>query len=707
MPFMTQAMRALCGASVSALTIAVPLSARAGEIERDTAVETIIVIGARPTAPAEAVVVEPARAGRLATLPDLFAASPGVLVQSTFGGIDHPRLSIRGSGLQRGTMPAGRGVELRLDGLPMTYADTSFDFVEWIEPLATERVVVLRGGRGALDAATSLGGLIDFESRTGRSGSATLLRGEAGSFGATRAQASIGAAGEALDGYASASWFAQDGYRDFNAQEAARANANTTLALSPTTRLTAGLLYSDSELELPGPLTLAQIDAGSRAAQPGNVAGDWRRFAERTRLSLGVESRLAGADVRLAVGHMATDVEFRRRDVQVEDNADWSLSAGIGGALDLAGEGAGWELSFIGQHGERDVQQYLNGGGTIPTFTGDRGLLWADNDLTATRATIAARVDLPVTDRISFDGAVAYNRHTRKIDENFPTRAARPAAVLDTSYEATTALGLVAFAANDEVDVFVAASRTHEPPTWDVLLVNANGAGAGAVLVNGANPRRPVVAMLDDQVADTLEVGARGRMGPARFDVTLYRSWIENEIVSTTDPVTQTVATVGNADRTRRWGVEAIAEATIARDLFGAGDELALAGVWTWTDARFESDPFFGDNQLPIVPEHMFQFNLDYRHANGVFAAVSAEIAPDGGFADYANTVQADGHATLGLRLGWEGERFTVFADGRNITDERYVSTVIAAQNNLNGADNATFAPGEGAAVTVGIEVRF
>jgi outer membrane receptor protein involved in Fe transport len=59
------------------------------------------------------------------------------------------------------------------------------------------------------------------------------------------------------------------------------------------------------------------------------------------------------------------------------------------------------------------------------------------------------------------------------------------------------------------------------------------------------------------------------------------------------------------------------------------------------------------------------------------------------------------------VRFGWEGERLTIFADGRNITDERHVATVIAAQNNLSGADAATFAPGEGAAVTVGIEARF
>ena len=81
-------------------------------------------------------------------------------VRPVFGGIDHPRFSIRGSGLQRGTQPAGRGIELRLDGLPITSADTSFDFVEFLEPLFFGEVGILRGGRGALEGGSTLGGIM-------------------------------------------------------------------------------------------------------------------------------------------------------------------------------------------------------------------------------------------------------------------------------------------------------------------------------------------------------------------------------------------------------------------------------------------------------------------------------------------------------------------------------------------------------------------
>ena len=684
------------GAAISMACIGNFLPANAQDADPLTPLETIIVIGSRIDTPEGAVTVEPERTQRLSTLPDLFSGTPGVLSQTNFGGIDHPRLSIRGSGLQRGTQPAGRGVELRLDGLPMTYADTSFDFVEWIEPLAFDRVVVLRGGRAELEGGAALGGVIDFRIRDGASSDSNLVRAEIGSNSAGRAQASIGGVHDAFSGYASASHFEQEGDRDFAAQTADRLVASGAFRPAPQTRVTANLVVSESQLQLPGPLTQAQINAGSQAAQPGNVAGDWRRAVDRARLALGAESQLAGLDVSAHIAYMDTDVDFRRRDIQIEENHDWSGRFGMSGIA----PGGEWELSWSGQYGERRQQQYLNGGGTIPSFTGSAGRLWADNDLTASRQTVSAGYATALSDQLSLRGVASYNVHGRKIDELFPTRLQRPAAVLDEEYAEVTGLLLATYRAGATTDIFAAYSRTHEPPTWDVLLVNANGTGSGAALVDGANPRRPVIAEVGDQTADTIEAGVRGEKGALSFDITAYYSWLNGEIVSTTDPVTQTVASVGNADRSTRLGIEAYG-------LWNATRNLDLSATWNWTQARFDQDPRFGDNHLPIIPDHVVTLKADWRFGRGFFASATAEIVPEGGYADYANTVRADGYETLGLRAGWQGGRVTIFAEGRNVTNENYVSTVIAAQNNLASADAATFSPGEGAQVLIGIETKF
>lgn len=103
----------------------------------------------------------------------------------------------------------------------------------------------------------------------------------------------------------------------------------------------------------------------------------------------------------------------------------------------------------------------------------------------------------------------------------------------------------------------------------------------------------------------------------------------------------------------------------------------------------------------------MVELRLDYACAHGWYASPLLAFVPRGGWADYANTLRDRGYTTLGLRTGWRRDGITVFAEGRNLTGARYASTVITAQNNLSGRDAATFAPGEGRALTFGVEWRF
>ncbi len=670
-------------------------------------VETIVVIAAREAPATLLTALQPSRDGRLATLPDLFRAAPGILVEPVFGGVDHPRLAIRGSGLQRGTMPAGRGIELRLDGLPMTFADTSFDFVEWIEPLSFASVRTLRGGRGALAAATALGGVIDFRGQTGDGPLGGTARAEAGSFGNRRGQLAFGGGDDAAGGFVSGSWFRQQGFRAQNAQDAWRSYANAYVGLAPGVRLTGSFLWSNSLLALPGPQTLAQIAAGDRSAQPGNVLGNWQRRAERTRGSLGLAIDSGATRFDAAVALMQTDVDFRRRDVQVEANRDWSATARLAQDVALAGDVATLALDAVWQDGQRSQQLYLNGGGTMPSFTGNPGRLWADNRLDATRFSMVASLRAPLGAELMAELAAGFARHGRRITDAFTPRAARPAAVLDRSYAGFTGLAVLSRQIAPGLSLFGSVSHVMEPPTFDLLFINAAGTGVGDALVDGASPRRPLITDLDAQHATTAEIGLKGRAGPVDLDITLYRGWLTGEFVSTADFVAQVVSSVGNAGQTRRWGVEASAEARLARPGLQTGDSLGFDARWTFTDARFANDPLFGNRRLPILPPHVIGLGLAYDAPQGLTGAVFASIVPQGGFADYAGTLRAGGYATLGARAAFKLRKAMLFIEGRNLTDKRYAATVIAAQNNLAGLDSATFAPGEGRAVTIGLEAGF
>ncbi len=655
--------------------------------------DTIVVIG-RPTEIDRAsMAVEPIRPQRLTTLPDLFAGTPGILAQANFGGVDHPRLSIRGSGLQRGTQPAGRGIDLRLNSLPMGYADTSYDFIEWIEPLAFDRVVVLRGGRGAVENASTLGGVIDFQTKTGASADARLVRLESGSFGAERAQLSWSERGEQGEVYASASRFRSDGWREFAGQKADRLITSGSWFVHPAVQLSADWAYSSSELELPGPMRLTDLRAGSRAAQPANVAGDWTRFSDRNRLSLGLRTDALPGELQAALGYHHTEIEFRRRDVQEEDNEDWIFSAD----WLLPGDRLDWQFSLLAQRGQRDQAQFLNGGGTRPSFTGQRGLQWADHDLRAERDRLSAGLEYRLNPQTSLSVNLGWEQHQREAHDRFPTRPERPTVEFDESYSDWGGLLMLRQSVNPGLEWFAAVSRVNEPPTFDALLINVAGMGAGPALIDGPNPRRPVFVPLEMQRADTVEAGIRAGNERVSLDLTIYQGWLSNEIASTSDPVSQTVSSVGNIDRSTRRGIEAFGQWRIQ-------DWLNLSASWTHTDARQRRGAPFPDRQLPIVPRNVLAFGADARFGEGWFTSLRAEHLPNGAWVDYANTLRAPGYTSYSLRAGREWGGLTLFVDGRNLTDRRHVSTVIAAQNNLNGADSASFAPAEGRAVFFGLE---
>jgi len=103
--------------------------------------------------------IQPQEELRLVTLRDALDYQPGLIVQDFFGGIDQPRLNIRGSGIQ--SNPVNRGVLLLQDGLPLNEADGSF-VIGFLEPRNSSLISVRRGANALSASATTLGGELDF-----------------------------------------------------------------------------------------------------------------------------------------------------------------------------------------------------------------------------------------------------------------------------------------------------------------------------------------------------------------------------------------------------------------------------------------------------------------------------------------------------------------------------------------------------------------
>ncbi len=130
--------------------------------------------------------VERARASSTA---DVLRDQPGVFAQQA-GGNDAIKISIRGSGINRGTGFFRSGVKFTYDGLPVTGpSGTPF---ELLEPLGLQYTEVLRGGNAFDRGALALGGAINFVTNTGYEAFPIQARVEAGSFGYFKGQVSSG-----------------------------------------------------------------------------------------------------------------------------------------------------------------------------------------------------------------------------------------------------------------------------------------------------------------------------------------------------------------------------------------------------------------------------------------------------------------------------------------------------------------------------------
>src|SRR5690606_23118430 len=104
---------------------------------------------------------------------------------------------------------------------------------------------------------------------------------------------------------------------------------------------------------------------------------------------------------------------------------------------------------------------------------------------------------------------------------------------------------------------------------------------------------------LDPQRAWTMEIGTRGSIGIARWDVSLYRADLWGEMLQFTTAPGIPAATF-NAGRTRHQGVEAGLDLRLS-------PWAMLRQVYLFSDFRFRDDGQYGDNRLPVVPQHLWR----------------------------------------------------------------------------------------------------
>ncbi|WP_066798541.1 TonB-dependent receptor family protein [Sphingomonas soli] len=667
-------------AALLATTIATPVFAQDRADDQDrTNRTTIIVIGARETEQArteiertpggvEVVSDTTFKNTPVQNIKDILDYVPGVITQLRMG--DDARVAIRGSGLSRAY--GIRGITVLLDGIPMNTSDGLMDFFE-IDPSAYRYVEVFKGGNALRYGSNALGGAVNLVTPTGRDASMLDARIDVASFGYVKGQVSTGGASGNFDYFATVSGQRIDGYRDHSNGDALRGNLNFGYRLSPTVETRFYVTAASTNQRIPGEVTKAQALNTPRAANAVWEAQDQQRNVESIRVSN--KTSFTFGDTTLDVGafynwrHVDHPI-FQYLDYTVDDYGAFVRvvdDRSLGGLRNRLTVGANL------QNGTIDTNQYVNVAAT-------KGALAASMVDKSGNLSFYAEDSLYVRPNLSLIAGIQYLDASRDRRDRFLSNG-------DQSGRRDFSLWSPKFGVLWEVQpgtqIFANVSRSAEVPSYDANVITA---------VN-----------LRPQRATTYEIGTRGHRGNFGWDVSLYRSELTDELQClTTGPFS--ACGIINVGHTVHQGIEAGVDATIP--LSNSGDSLSFTGAYTYSDFFFDDDATYGDNRLPGVPQHFLRAELLYKHKSGFYAGPNAEWSPQSYYADNANTLTVNPYALFNLKAGFDtGKHWSIYVEGRNLTDRRYISTVAVAGVASPGSE--LFNPGTGRAVFAGVRFKW
>jgi iron complex outermembrane recepter protein len=635
---------------------------------------------------------------RASNLQDVLELVPGVWIRPRMGAADESQLSIRGSGLRNNFHL--RGVNVLLDGFPYGNADGFADF-ESLELLDTKRVEVYKGANALRFGGNTLGGAINFVTKTGADAGTVEVRSEAGSFGFFKNHLATGRVYGPFDLYLGLTAVDLDGYREHSDQVRRRVYSSWGYRLPGGTTVRLDLNDVRSEEKLPGALTQQELDRDPRRADPANL--NLRLAAARdydyTRGALTLRTPLSETQTL----EWATQLNYQDLHhplaFAVIDDTTYSYSTELRWILAAPLFDRGNRLTAGLQYfGTRQIDANLT------NLAGAPAALTKNQFNIANSVGLYAEEQLDVTPAFTaaLGGRGQYS--TREVRDRFLRDGAG-----DRDFNDSDSVDFLSFSpragfvwrAGRTAQVYGNASRSYEPPL--LLELTAPGQLQGDL------------GQLAAQKAWQFEIGTRGDLGKRLgWDLSVYdiELWdeIQNVNVQPFPGAPFTIPRFRNIDRSRHTGLEAGADLLLVEDvarrigLGTGGDSLRLRAAYTFSRFVFVDDRNFGNNDLPGAPRHFVRAELRYDHAAGVWFAPSVETVPHGYDVNSENDARTQAYTTVGARLGYTYKpwQLSAFVEGRNLNDVAYTSSVV-----VDAANRRFFEPADGRAFYGGLEWRF
>jgi iron complex outermembrane receptor protein len=632
-----------------------------------------------------------------ANLKNVLDFTPGVLVRSRFGLADESQFSIRGSGLQNNFH--NRDVNFLFNGFIYGQADGFSDF-ESVELMDVKRIEVYKGANALRFGGNSIGGAVNFITKTGYDAGPLELWSEGGSYGFFKQHLATGQVHGPFDFYGGATVTGLDGYRSHSQQQRYRFNTSSgwDFGSGMTARFDLGFVRSLENL--PGALTRPQFEFDPQQRNPSTAfANEQRNYNYPNggftfRLPLTPEHQLVSL-TQLNYQDLFHPLAFAIID---QTTYNWSQevryinTGSIGGHRNLLT--AGFQYFGTNQNSAQlQNRGNANAGPLIKNEVADSNTygLYAEDVFAITRA-----VSLVLGGRLQYS---TRDIRDRLFSDPFPDVDGNDSGSVDY-FGATPKVGAI-WQATPTVQVYGNASRAYQPPI--LLELTAPGQIPGT---------------LDDLKATygwQFELGTRGNWGErASWDISVYdyELWdeIQNVNVQPFPGAPFTIPRFQNIPRSRHLGVEVGLDVQVLTDiaralkLGRAADQLRARMAYTYSNFRFVNNPTFNNNLLPGAPEHFIRAEVRYESSLGFYVAPQFENVPKRYPVNSTNLNFTSPYALVGIQMGYTYKPWNmgVYFQGTNLANKSYISAVVT-----DDALGQSFYPGDGRGFYGGLQWRW
>jgi iron complex outermembrane recepter protein len=605
---------------------------------------------------------------RASSLDDLLQNAPGVVMLSE-NEVEVSKIYIRGYGVIQEDEPSS--VQYLLDGLTLNQADGEM-IIEDLDVGTFKYAEIYRGANALQYGGLGLGGAVNFVPFTGYDASPLSVKVEGGSFGFMRSQITTGGVAGPWDYYASISGRYRDGWREHSAESTEYLFSDLGYKFSDRLENRIYLIVDQTDRELPGALTLQQMEQNPQQAQPLAQSQDWRKDWYYFRLAdkLSYKTDAEQADAGLYWWHR----EAYEPNIFIPSN---TLS-GVGsfyaddfGALfnstthfDFLGGENVLTAGFNPTAEDEEDAYYENLNGQKGSLTGADGE-WSLN------AVLYAQLQHYLTEKLSLVAGLQGIYAQRHFSDFFLTSVDGDQS-RNLIYRGINPKFGAIYELDNKDQLFANFSRSQQPPSFDDMVSFDTGPNTSQIFTP-----------LEMETAWTAELGTRGESDRVEWELALYHSWVRHELVDVYSAETDLDLGSLNVPHSMHQGVEAGLEYKLFDSMFmqgdkrHAGDRLTLRQDFTLTDAHFTHDPAFGNDRIAGVPIYVFQTQLMYESGRGFYAGPNLNWVMTRFPVDNANTLYAPAYALLGFRAGVQlGKGFSVFFDARNLLDQRYASSV-------------------------------